>query len=116
LIEEGLKPIAYEKKVEPGFVDVYAEDKAGKFVVIEIKRKTANRQAALQLAKYVKAVRSIVNKQVRGILAAPGLGHGVQRLLTSLGMEFKALDPKKCADILRKPETKRLHEFFGEDR
>lgn len=116
LIEEGLKPIAYEKKVEPGFVDVYAEDKAGKFVVIEIKRKTANRQAALQLAKYVKAVRSIVNKQVRGILAAPSLGQGVQRLLTSLSMEFKALDPKKCADILRKPETKRLHEFFGEDR
>lgn len=113
LIEDGLKPISYEKKVEPGFVDVYGEDKEGRFVVVEIKRKTANRQAALQLAKYVEAVRSIVNKKVRGILAAPSFGQGVQRLLASLGLEFKALDPKKCADILRKPENRRLHEFFS---
>jgi RecB family endonuclease NucS len=113
LIEEGLKPITYEKKVEPGFVDVYGEDKTGRFVVVEIKRKTANRQAVLQLAKYVEAVKGMVNKQVRGILAAPSSGQGVQRLLTSLGLEFKVLDPKKCADVLRKPETKRLHEFFS---
>jgi len=112
LIEDGLKPISYEKKVEPGFVDVYCEDKAGRFVVIEIKRKTAGKQAALQLAKYVEAVRGIVNKEVRGILAAPSQGKGVQRLLTTLGLEFKALDPKKCAITLIKPETKRLQEFF----
>jgi len=112
LIEDGLKPISYEKKVEPGFVDVYCEDKAGRFVVIEIKRKTAGKVAALQLAKYVKAVRDIVNKEVRGILAAPSLGKGVQRLLETLGLEFKALDPRKCTEILTKPETKRLAEFF----
>jgi len=112
LIEDGLKPISYEKKVEPGFVDVYCEDQAGKFVVIEIKRKPASKQAALQLAKYVEAVRSIVNKEVRGVLAAPSLGKGVQRLLTTLGLEFKALDPRKCAEVLSKPETKQLAEFF----
>jgi len=112
LIEDGLKPISYEKKVEPGFVDVYCEDKAGKLVVIEIKRKTASKEAALQLAKYVEAVRGIVNKDVRGVLAAPSLGKGVQRLLTTLGLEFKALDPKKCTEALSKPETKRLQEFF----
>jgi endonuclease len=111
LVEEGLKPISYEKKVEPGFVDVYCEDKAGRLVVIEIKRKTASREAVLQLARYVKAVRGIVNKEVRGILAAPNLGKGLQRLLDSLGLEFRALDPRKCAEVLRKPETKRLHEF-----
>jgi len=112
LVEDGLKPISYEKKVEPGFVDVYCEDKAGRFVVIEIKRKTASKEAALQLAKYVEAVRGIVNKEVRGILAAPSLGKGVQRLLTTLRLEFKALDPKKCGEALSKPETKRLEEFF----
>jgi len=112
LIEDGLKPISYEKKVEPGFVDVYAEDEAGRFVVIEIKRKTAGKQAALQLAKYVEAVRGIVNKEVRGILAAPSLGKGVQRILTTLGLEFKALDPRKCAEVLTRPETKGLQEFF----
>jgi hypothetical protein len=112
LIEDGLKPISYEKKIEPGFVDVYAEDRAGKFVVVEIKRKAGGREAALQLARYVDAVKGIVNREVRGVLAAPSLGKGVQRLLTSLGLEFKALDPRKCAEVLAKPENKRLHEFF----
>lgn len=114
LIEDGLKPISYEKKVQPGFVDVYCEDKAGSFVVIEIKRKTADRQAALQLAKYVEAVKGIVNKKVRGILAAPHSSKGVQVLLETLGLEFKALNPRKCAKILSKPDNKRLIEFFGQ--
>jgi len=114
LVEEGLKPIAYEKKVEPGFVDVYCEDNAGGLVVIEIKRTTASKQAALQLAKYVEAVRSMVNKDVRGVLAAPSLGKGVQRLLTTLGLEHKALDPRKCAEVLSRTETRRLQEFFEE--
>jgi len=113
LVEDGLKPISYEKKVEPGFVDVYCEDKAGRLVVIEIKRKTAGREAVLQLARYVDAIKGIVNKEVRGVLAAPSLGKGLQRLLISLGLEFRVLDPKKCAEVLRKPETKRLHEFLG---
>jgi len=112
LIEEGLKPISYEKKVEPGFVDVYCEDKAGRFVVIEIKRKTAGKEAALQLAKYVDAVRGIVNKKVRGILAAPSLSKGVQRLLTTLGLEHVALDPRKCVEVLSRPEIKQLQQFF----
>lgn len=112
LVEEGLKPISYEKKIEPGFVDVYCEDKAGRFVVIEIKRKTAGRKAVLQLAKYVDAVRGIVNKEVRGILAAPNLGKGVQRLLETLGMQYRVLDPKRCAAVLSKPKTKQLSRFF----
>jgi len=112
LVEDGFKPISFEKRVEPGFVDVYGVDKVGRFVVVEIKRKTASKEAALQLAKYVDAVRGVVNREVRGILAAPSLGKGVQRLLVSLGLDFKVLDPKKCAEVLSKPETKRLHEFF----
>lgn len=112
LIEEEFKPITYEKKVEPGFVDVYGVDKAGRFVVVEIKRKTANREAVLQLSKYVKAIRSMVNREVRGILAAPSLAKSAQRLLTTLSLDFKALDPKKCAEVLSKPETRRLQEFF----
>ncbi len=114
LVEEGLKPISYEKKVEPGFMDVYCEDNAGRLVVIEIKRTTASKQAALQLARYVEAVRGIVNKDVRGVLAAPSLGKGVQRLLTTLGLEHKALDPRKCAEVLSQPGTRRLQEFFEE--
>ena len=112
LIEPDFKPISYEKKVEPGFIDVYGTDKDGNFVVVEIKRKTASRNDALQLAKYVESIRGMVNRRVRGILAAPHMGKGVQKLLAQLGLNFKPLDPKKCADILRKSEIKKLAEFF----
>ena len=112
IIEEGLKPISFEKKVEPGFVDIYAIDKDGKFVVVEIKRKIAGRNAVLQLSKYVKAVQAIVNREVRGILAAPNIARGTQRLLDMLELTFKPLNPRKCAEILHKPKTRKLADFF----
>jgi RecB family endonuclease NucS len=114
LIEEGFKPIQYEKKVEPGFVDVYGVDKNGKLVVIEVKRKTAGKEAALQLARYIDAIKVKANRELRGMLVAPGLGKDVQRLLATLGLEFKALDPKKCAELLKKAETSKLESFFKE--
>jgi hypothetical protein len=115
LIEEGFVPISYEKHVKPGFVDVYGTDDKGRFVVVEIKRKTASREAALQLAKYVEAIRGTVNREVRGVLAAPNIAKGVQRLLASLGFDYKALDPRKCAEILRRTKTKKLPEYFSKD-
>jgi len=112
LLEAGFKPIAYEKKVEPGFIDVYGVDEAGRFVVVEIKRKTAGREAVLQLSKYVKAIKSKVNREVRGVLVAPHLGKGVQRLLETLKLDSKLLDPRKCAKILTRFKTKKLEEFL----
>jgi len=114
ILEPDLKPITYEKKVEPGFVDVYGIDKNGKLVVVELKRKTAGRDAVLQLAKYVDYVKTVANREIRGVLAAPRLARGVQRLLAALGLEFKALDPKKCMEVLRRSETRKLAEFFEE--
>jgi RecB family endonuclease NucS len=114
LLEEGFKPISYEKKVEPGFVDIYGVDKNGKLVVVEIKRKTAGKEAALQLAKYIDAIRNKADRETRGILAAPALAKDVQRLLETLGLEFKALDPKKCAETLEKAENTKLETFFRE--
>jgi len=112
LIEEGFKPISWEKKVEPGFVDIYGEDKNGKLVIVEVKRKTATKEAALQLAKYVEPIKAKVNRELRGILAAPSLGKDVQRLLVTMGLEYKALDPKKCAEVLKKTENAKLEVFF----
>jgi RecB family endonuclease NucS len=112
LLEEGFKPISYEKKVEPGFVDVYGEDKNGKLVVVEVKRKTASKEAALQLARYIDAIKTKANRELRGVLAAPSLGKGVQRLLETLGLEFRALDPKKCAEVLKKAENAKLETFL----
>lgn len=112
LVEEGLEPITYEKKVEPGFIDVYGIDRAGRMVVIEIKRKTAGKEAALQLSKYVESVKETTNRDVRGILTAPSVAKGVQRLLVTLALDFKRLDPRKCAEVLRKTKGKKLSEFF----
>jgi len=115
LLEEGFKPISYEKKIEPGFVDVYGIDSNGKLVVVEIKRTTAGKDAALQLAKYVDAIKEKTNRNVRGILAAPRIAKDMQRLLVTLKLEFKHLDPKKCAEILKRFETRRLEAFFREE-
>lgn len=112
LIEEGFKPISYEKKVEPGFVDVYGVDDNGRLVVVEIKRKTAGREAVLQLSRYAKAIEGMASRDVRGVLAAPGLAKGAQKLLVSLGLTFKALDPRKCAEVLHKSRTKKLADFL----
>jgi hypothetical protein len=115
LLEDGFKPISYEKKVEPGFVDVYGVDKNGKLVVVEIKRKTAGKEAAFQLAKYIDAIKAKANREVRGILAAPNIAKDVQRLLATLGLEFKSLDPRKCSETLKRSEARKLEAFFMEE-
>ena len=114
LLEEGFKPISWEKKVEPGFVDIYGEDKNGKLVIVEVKRKTASKEAALQLAKYIEPIKAKVNREVRAVLVAPSLGKDVQRMLVTLGLEYKALDPKTCAEVLKKSENKKLETFFNQ--
>ncbi len=114
LLEEGFTPISYEKKVEPGFVDVYGVDKNGRLVVVEVKRKTAGKEAVLQLAKYIDAIKSKADRELRGVLVAPSLGKDVQRMLVTLGLEFKALDPKKCAAVLKKDHNAKLEAFFEE--
>jgi RecB family endonuclease NucS len=112
LLEEGFRPVSYERKTDPGFVDVYGIDQSGKAVVVEIKRKSAGKSAVLQLARYVETIKGSTRTEVRGILAAPGLAKDVQRILATLGLEFKALDPKKCANVLARSETRKLETFF----
>ena len=115
LLEEGFKPISWEKHVQPGFVDIYGEDKNGKLVIVEVKRKTATKENALQLAKYIEPIKSKNNREIRAVLVAPSLGKDVQRVLVTLGLEFKALDPKTCALVLRKTPTSKLESFFKEE-
>lgn len=113
LIEPNLRVISYEKKIEPGFVDVYCIDSLNRLVVVEIKRRIAGRGAVLQLAKYLDAVRGYSNREVRGVLAAPGMAKGVQQSLAALNLEFKSLSPRRCAEIFGKTnEGKVLDEYI----
>lgn len=113
IIERGFRPISYERRVEPGFVDVYGVDADGRLVVLEIKRRTAGKGAALQLARYIEAIKGDSDREVRGIIVAPSLAKGVQPLLATLNLEFKALSPRRCAQVLGRAEReKRLDSYL----
>ena len=112
ILEEGLRVIDFERKVEPGFIDFYGKDALGRIVIVELKRASASKEAVLQLKRYVDEVKKRNSVSVRGILAAPRLKSGVQSMLISFGMEFKRLTPEKCADILQKNKMTKISEFF----
>jgi RecB family endonuclease NucS len=115
ILEEGLRLIDFERKIEPGFIDFYGKDELGRIVVVEIKRSSAGKEAVLQLKRYVDEVKKTNRIDVRGILAAPRLKSGAQSILTSFGMEFKKLTPEKCAEILRTHKMTKISEFFERD-
>jgi RecB family endonuclease NucS len=112
LVEKGFKPVSYEKKVEPGFIDVYGLDGEGKLVVLEIKRGRAGKDAVIQLSKYVESVKSTAGREVRGVLAAPQITKGVRKMLTTLELEYKRIDLKKCAQVVTFTREKKIHDFF----
>lgn len=102
IIEPGLQIMDFEKKVEPGFVDVYAIDSAGNTVVIEIKKDPAGLPAIKQLNEYLKYIRASAGRKLRPMIVAPSLSKGVQPVLLKRGIEFKQLSLQKSMEILQK--------------
>lgn len=114
LVETGLRTIRRERRVIPGFIDLFARDKTGRFVVVEIKRSRADRDAVLQLHSYIKSLQAAENAspQIRGILVAPSLTKGTHALLEQLGLEYRRIEPSKCYQHLRESGTRRLTEYL----
>ncbi len=108
IVEPGFQVVDHERRVEPGFVDVYGIDVHGRLVVVEIKRKPAGKEAILQLSKYAKAARESSRKPIRPVLAAPSIARGAQQLLETAGVEFRRLNPKECARILKKVDKEQV--------
>ena len=102
LIEPGLKILDFEKKVAPGFVDVYAIDSKGNTVVIEIKKDSAGASAVKQLAEYLNYIQVPAGRKLRPIIVAPSLAKGVLPMLKKLGFEFKSLTLQKSTETLQK--------------
>jgi len=102
IIEPGLQIMDFEKKVAPGFVDVYAVDAQGNTVVIEIKKDAAGVPAVKQLAEYLKYIHAPPGRKVRPIIVAPSLAKGVQTVIAKIGIEFKQLSLQKSVEVLRK--------------
>jgi RecB family endonuclease NucS len=107
LIEEGFKIIEFERKVEPGFIDVYGIDKKGNLVIVEVKRKIAGKEAIMQLMKYINVVSKLTSRSLRGIIAAPKLAKKASKLLETFNIEFKSLNPKVCASIIENEKNKK---------
>jgi RecB family endonuclease NucS len=112
LLLPDFKPISYEKQVEPGFIDVYGLDSEGRLVIVELKRVSAGKAAAIQLSKYVEYVKTMTQKEIRGILAAPGLLRGTQKLLATLGLEFVHVDLERCARVVSSRREIKIVDFF----
>ena len=102
IIEAGLEVIEYERRVEPGFVDIYGVDRKGNAVVIEIKKDPAGVSAVKQLAEYLKYIQPRPGRKLRPMIVAPGLAKGAQTLLSKMGFEYKQLSLQKCAEVLRR--------------
>jgi RecB family endonuclease NucS len=113
LVENGLRPLQQEKSLgEAGFTDIFAEDKNGRLVVVEIKRNAASKDAVLQLERYLETLRKKVNRPLRGIVVAPELRKSAQPLLDSLKLEYVRLAPEKCFGVLKSRKDMKLSHFM----
>jgi RecB family endonuclease NucS len=114
LVEERLRPLQQEKSLgEAGFTDIFAEDKAGRLVVVEIKRNAASKDAVLQLERYLETLRRKINRPLRGIVVAPELRKSAQPTLDSLKLEFVRLAPEKCFAVLKSRKDTKLSHFMS---
>jgi RecB family endonuclease NucS len=114
LVETGLKPLSEEKSLgEAGFTDIIAEDKAGRLVIIEIKRVHASKDAVTQLQRYLDTLRKRINRPIRGLVVAPDLKRNAQPLLESLKLEFVRLAPEKCFKVLKSRKDAKLSQFLS---
>ncbi len=112
LLLPDLKLISYEKQIEPGFIDIYGLDSNGRLVVAELKRVNAGKAAAIQLSKYVEYLRTQTKRQIRGILVAPSLLRGTQKLLSTLGLEFIHIDLERCSRIISAQKERKIVDFL----
>lgn len=113
LIEPGLRTIRRERKVQPGFIDIFARDKEGHLVVVEIKRRRADSEAVQQLHSYIKSFQKSqdIKTPIRGILVAPALTKGTNALLKQLSLEYRKIEPQQCYHYLQHPTSRRLTEY-----
>jgi hypothetical protein len=114
LVEAGLQPLQQEKNLgEAGFTDIFAEDKEGNLVVVEIKRVAASKDAVMQLQRYLDTLRKRINRPIRGMVVAPELRKNAQPSLNTLKLEFVRLAPEKCFTVLKSRKDAKLSQFLS---
>ncbi len=96
LVEDGLTVVEREKQTPAGFIDVFARDEKGDFVVVEVKR-TPDHNTVLQLQRYVEEIEKEYAGRIRGVLMAPTISEKVLAYLEDRGLEFVEVD---MADVI----------------
>lgn len=96
LVEPGFAPLATERETPAGAVDVYGQDREGRTVVLELKRRRVGPDAVGQLDRYVEALERDLHAdaEVRGVLVAPSVTDRAEALLAEKGLEFVSLTPR----------------------
>jgi RecB family endonuclease NucS len=96
LVETGFKPLSTERSTSAGAVDIYGEDRKGRTVILELKRRRVGPEAVGQLGRYVQALRRELHTdtEIRGLLVAPSVTDRARMLLDEEGLEFVALMPR----------------------
>lgn len=96
LVEAGFRPLATERETPAGAVDVYGEDREGRTVVLELKRRRVGPDAVGQLNRYVEALERDLHAdvEVRGMLVAPSVTERAKAMLAEEGFEFVPLTPR----------------------
>jgi hypothetical protein len=115
LIEQGLKVKEREKEIPFGFIDIFAEDKKGQEIVIEVKKQAATLPDAQQLYRYIEYFQN-QGKKLRGILVATHLPDKARIYLETHNLEAKIIDWQELFPTLQRPtnivRTKSLDSFL----
>jgi len=111
LIEDGFKPIECERRAgDAGFIDILGVDSMGRLVVVEIKRRNVTSEDVKQLVRYIEKIEEEFGRRPRALIVAPGVQRSAVRELEMYRVEFKALSPRRCMEILR--EGRGLERFL----
>jgi hypothetical protein len=110
VLEEGLRILRREKQTRSGAIDLFAIDREGTPVIIEVKRNPPTPQAVYQLEAYLLDFKNKNPKaEVRGILCASKIPSMIRTLLASKGMEWREFTPQLQ---LQEQHQRRLDEFI----
>ncbi|MHA2093055.1 MAG: endonuclease NucS domain-containing protein [Candidatus Hodarchaeales archaeon] len=115
LIEQDLTIVEREKEIAFGFIDLYAQDSHGNYVVIEVKKQAATLTDAYQLHRYMEYFQN-QGEEVRGLLVANHIPRKVFTYLKthnlgSVSIPWQEIFPtvKRPSNIVR---TKQLDTFL----
>lgn len=93
IVEDGLRITGREKGTVSGSIDLFARDREGNHVIVEVKRGSPGVSAAYQLEAYAADFRRRnPDCPIRGILVAPRIPLMVKNTLREKGLEYREVD------------------------